>query len=261
MLKPIGHSHIFDALTELPPVTLLWGPKSVGKRTMARWLLRDIPPTNKADVDKLRMESAKILVEFFSVAPLVGLKAAIISLDGASISALNSLLKFLEEPPAYIRIILVASGQVLPTVVSRAHVYKCGYLRDEEISTILQQRGWDTAGADKAAKASLGHVDRALEWPERYKAKGTVLLCVKAAKDCNLDLYNVVINRFDDTSMDALRTWLQEVQSERYRLYTPEECAGASTALVGRLDEASRSGARAKLAIQYALYPFVKPGG
>ena len=79
--------------------------------------------------------------------------------------AANSLLKLLEEPPAYAHLILLAEniGELLPTIRSRCSVARLGALPAEEIAALLAERG---AGSPKEreliARLSEGAIGRAL---------------------------------------------------------------------------------------------------
>lgn len=88
--------------------------------------------------------------------------------------AANSLLKLLEEPPAYAHLILLAenTGELLPTIRSRCGVARLGGLPAEEIEALLakahpeynkQQRALVARLAEGAAGRALGfNLDEAL---------------------------------------------------------------------------------------------------
>ncbi|MBW4043765.1 MAG: DNA polymerase III subunit delta' [Acidobacteria bacterium] len=82
--------------------------------------------------------------------------------------AANSLLKVLEEPPAYATIILLAenTGELLPTIRSRAQILRLGALPLEEIERLLAERRSDWKPAQRALVARLaeGAVGRALKF-------------------------------------------------------------------------------------------------
>ena len=80
--------------------------------------------------------------------------------------AANSLLKILEEPPAYVHLMILAEnlGELLPTIRSRCAVVRLGALAVEEIESLLASRG---VGGNKTerelvARLSEGAVGRAL---------------------------------------------------------------------------------------------------
>ena len=80
--------------------------------------------------------------------------------------AANSLLKILEEPPAYAHLILLAenTGELLPTIRSRASIFRLGALPAEQIEAVLaQQRGeWKPKQRALVARLAQGAVGQAL---------------------------------------------------------------------------------------------------
>ncbi|MEJ5337914.1 MAG: DNA polymerase III subunit delta' [Thermus sp.] len=140
----IGHEAILALLPRIEASTLLFtGPEGVGRRTVARWYalglnlgfpppplsehpdLLEIAPKGKALRGKaeLSLEEVEPLFAWLSTHPRARAKVAI--LDGAHLltpPAANALLKLLEEPPAYARLILIAPSRdtLLPTLASRS---------------------------------------------------------------------------------------------------------------------------------------------
>ncbi len=80
--------------------------------------------------------------------------------------AANSLLKVLEEPPDYASLILLTENpqELLPTIRSRAVIYRLGALPTEELETLLAGRRPELKPQDRALAARLaeGAVGRAL---------------------------------------------------------------------------------------------------
>jgi DNA polymerase-3 subunit delta' len=80
--------------------------------------------------------------------------------------AANSLLKVLEEPPAYATLILLAENpqELLPTIRSRAVTHRLGALPAAELETLLAGRRPELKPAERALVARLaeGAVGRAL---------------------------------------------------------------------------------------------------
>jgi DNA polymerase-3 subunit delta' len=80
--------------------------------------------------------------------------------------AANSLLKVLEEPPAHAHILLLAEnvGELLPTIRSRAGIFRLGALPPEEIETVLaeQRKDWKPQQRALVARLAQGAVGRAL---------------------------------------------------------------------------------------------------
>jgi DNA polymerase III subunit delta' len=100
--------------------------------------------------------------------------------------AANSLLKILEEPPAYAHILLLAEnpGELLPTIRSRAGIFRLGALPPEQIEALLNERRKDWTPKQRALVARLaqGAVGQAIGFDlEGYLA---------SRKDALVMLYN-----------------------------------------------------------------------
>ena len=80
--------------------------------------------------------------------------------------AANSLLKILEEPPAYAHILLLAEnpGELLPTIRSRASIFRLGALPPEQIEAVLaeQHKDWKPNQRALVARLAEGAVGQAL---------------------------------------------------------------------------------------------------
>jgi DNA polymerase III subunit delta' len=80
--------------------------------------------------------------------------------------AANSLLKILEEPPAYAHIVLLAEnpGELLPTIRSRASIFRLGALPPKEIEAVLaeQRKDWKPKQRALVARLAEGAVGQAL---------------------------------------------------------------------------------------------------
>lgn len=80
--------------------------------------------------------------------------------------AANSLLKILEEPPAHASIILLAenTGELLPTIRSRAGIFRLGAVSIGQIEHLLAERRpqWKPAERPLIARLSEGAIGRAL---------------------------------------------------------------------------------------------------
>jgi DNA polymerase-3 subunit delta' len=93
-------------------------------------------------------------------------KACIIDpAERMSVSAANSLLKTLEEPPGNALIILLTenAGMLLPTVRSRCQLVRFAPLSSEHVQSLLERDGMAPEAAALVAPMSGGSLQRALE--------------------------------------------------------------------------------------------------
>ena len=72
--------------------------------------------------------------------------------------AANSLLKILEEPPAYAHILLLAEnpGELLPTIRSRSSIFRLGALPPEQIEAVLAEQRKDWKPKQRATGRTAG---------------------------------------------------------------------------------------------------------
>src|SRR5947207_1278431 len=172
MTRYIGHADAVAALTrELPPVTLLLGPPSVGKWTLTHHLadVHGVAMVDRAIYpDGLSVEAARAIISFVSRAPFGPFKVVTARLDHSSDAAFNALLKTLEEPPPTARFLLTHScsltgrSHLPPTVVSRGHRHFLGLLSPDELRDVLIGTGMSPTAATKAAALGRGQVSAAL---------------------------------------------------------------------------------------------------
>jgi DNA polymerase-3 subunit delta' len=96
--------------------------------------------------------------------------------------AANSLLKLLEEPPAYAHLILLTEnpGELLPTIRSRCAFARLGALPPAEIADLLTARRpeWSPTDRELIARLSEGAAGRALAFnlPEYSAARADALI-------------------------------------------------------------------------------------
>src|ERR671912_2338445 len=84
--------------------------------------------------------------------------------DTMNDEAANALLKTLEEPPAYVVLLLLTDrpSQVLPTIASRCQPVRFDALGAEAVAQRLQSRGVAPEAATACARLSLGDGEKAL---------------------------------------------------------------------------------------------------
>jgi DNA polymerase-3 subunit delta' len=120
--------------------------------------------------------------------PAEGRRAVYIFTSSAFMKeAANSLLKVLEEPPAHATIILLAenTGELLPTIRSRAGIARLGAIPVDRIEKLLAQRRPGTKPAERAliARLSEGAIGRALSFdlPAWLASRADALLLLRTA--------------------------------------------------------------------------------
>ena len=117
---------------DVPPVVLLTGPERSG----AVDTIRALEGFHKFDVleigieEPATVEATRDFIRLLLTRPLFGtFRLALIgNVDRLGAPAANTLLKTLEEPPDYARIVLIAHSarRVLPTIASRARTFILG---------------------------------------------------------------------------------------------------------------------------------------
>lgn len=251
---------------ELPPVTLLVGPSSVGKQTIAHWAAARHGAA-RSDVftyRKLDMEAARDLRRLLAVRPHGKLRVIIVRLDGTSDDVLNALLKVLEEPPNGTHFILTSTTSPLLTVQSRARTHRVGHLHDSDVEQILLRRGMTPNIASTAAARSGGSVSSAMEASFVDQQKGPVLSALKATADGDLTLLQHATTgkaegeyRFGERQVELLRRWAVESRTGRWRTFTKAESYGLSDdeRLLRDVLNATDGRIRPRIAAKRALLP------
>lgn len=157
----------------LPHAYLLTGLSGIGKRMFADDVVRAlIPPGYEPDAmvlaperDKegvehdIPIEAVRDMKRWLMFRPVGSYKAVIIDdADRLGGEAANTLLKVLEEPPAYAKFLLVSGrpGAVLPTISSRCERMEFRPLDDAEMKRILGSLALDGDDRDLLAIVAAG---------------------------------------------------------------------------------------------------------
>lgn len=211
----IGHEAAREALERsLPSVSLLVGPAGTGKRTLGEHLARhhDIHQSNVIRIFRLDADRAREVVLGCSVVPQGGLKVILIDLDDASEASQNILLKALEEAPDPIRFILIASFEPLATIVSRAQVFRSGYLEPWQVVAVLTLLGKDPTLAAKAngtVSGALASADRKAEDAERENS--VVAAVLRAARAGEWEAVTRAMRGWTPQHTQVLLMWSADV--------------------------------------------------
>ncbi len=135
----------------------------------------------------IRLEQIREIQKDLPYQPRAG-KQKIYILDGVerlTEQAANSLLKMLEEPPAYVVFILltVNTYSVLPTILSRCQHLSFQAVPAEDIAAYLREHGCQEEQAAIVAAVSGGIPGRALLWAEGgYQLRDQVIHCLEDLK-------------------------------------------------------------------------------
>ncbi len=265
MIDYIGHTRVVTALLRgLPPVTLLTGPPSVGKWTLTAHVARQlrIPSADQQAVEVLSADRARQVITFCGRAPFGRFKLVRARLDGSNPTALGVLLKTLEEPPATARFLLTASGRVLPTILSRAAVFRVGCLTPVELQQILVRHGLTAIQAGKVAH--LGQVRPALELHGMLSSrKDGVTAILRAVAHRDVDAFEQSMRAVDEQARSLLVVALREAMTGTPALFTEADLEGLHRRpqIAARMLRAVSvmAGASARLAVRAALDQFVHP--
>lgn len=258
----VGHKGVVGALSsQLPPVSIITGPPSVGKRMVGIYaaMAHNVARVDFTEVRNLTVDEAIRVKQFMSTSPMRNLKYALIDLDGSSNAAINDLLKSLEEPPSYARFTLISSSKLPATVLTRGHKYTVGLLNPADLESILLNQG---IPADEAKRFStLGRVDLALKAYNDVAAKATAVNVLQAVSSGDYELFCQTYRAVDEPSAKMILAALEESASQNWKLFNPAYLGvfGKSQAALKILAAWSNvSSARPQIAVRAALESILK---
>jgi DNA polymerase III delta prime subunit len=258
----VGHQGVIGALSsQLPPVSVITGPASVGKRMIAAYaaMRNDVARIDFTEVRRLTISEASRIKDFMQTRPTRNLKFALIDLDMASTPAINDLLKTLEEPPEYARFSLISSSRLPTTVLTRAQHYTVGLLAPEDLYTILVDKGIPEADAHTLSK--LGRVDLALQTYSDMSAKTTAMNVLSAVLSGDYALFCQAYKAVDEKAAKMILTALEESASQNWKVFDPKQLGpfakrAAGIKVLGLWSPVSA--ARQQFAIRVALESVMK---
>jgi len=139
------------------------------------------PEKNVLKVDQMRM-----LKQTAYLKPMTGEKRVFIVAEAEKMNpeAANTLLKVLEEPPAFSFIILVTSNPylILPTIKSRCQILKFAPVGKDDILRELKSKGYSDEQAEGMALVAQGNLKRALkmDWDEVREKREQAWMILKS---------------------------------------------------------------------------------
>lgn len=263
MTKVFGHTIQRQVLEQdLPPVTLLRGPSSIGKRVLSEHLREhhQVEPADRIhNTQPLSIDMVRSHLRYVSFMPFGAFKLVQLDMDDASTQAQNALLKVLEEPPPRARFLLTTSQELLPTVLSRCRIFDLGLLGFEDMTEILKTQGLNDAAARTAARLGIGRVEPTLEAIRLTEQRDAVLNLAAAVGTHDHVLFDRVCRTWNETSHHLFLIWIAENITGQWRFFTEDQGYGIPThTLVGMLTALGTArGARPRLAVRAALLPYL----
>lgn len=263
----IGHTVVRSYLErELPPATMLYGPPSVGKWTLATHLAdhHRVHPIDRWSVEYgMTVDTVKLITHFAARAPHGTYKLVIARLDDVRKQALNAMLKTLEEPPPRVRFLFTATQMPIPTIASRCTCFEMGILSLGELEAIYQEQGLTQHRARLAARHARGNVGRGFTFERTDQHRAQVLAVVQAIVVGDRDQFAGCFTEWDGRSTELLRTLLNEALTHRWSTFKQAEACGLEEDrrrlwfMVGSLARLAQ--ARPRLGVRAALEPFLTP--
>ena len=116
---------------------------------------------------QISIQQMRLMKDHAQFSPLKGTRRVFLldELDRANEQAANSLLKILEEPPPYLLLIATVTNafDLLPTIRSRSIMLHLNRTTDDEVLTVLSQKGIHGAEASERARLAMGCPGKAIE--------------------------------------------------------------------------------------------------
>lgn len=258
----VGHQGVIGALSsQLPPVSIITGPPSVGKRLIAAHaaISNSVARVDFTEVSRLTVSEASRIKDFMQTQPMDHLKFALIDVDSASDAAVNDLLKSLEEPPKYARFSIISSRKLPSVLRTRGHKYSVGLLAPSELTTILVNKGLSHNEAEKVNK--LGRVDLALQAYHDSAARATALTVLQSVLSNDYILFSQAYKAVDDKAARTIIAILEESASQNWKLFNPDYLGLFSekrVALAVLSSWSTVASARPQLAVRAALESIMK---
>lgn len=251
-MSTIGHEQVRAALQkELPPVTLLLGPASVGKRTLAEEIVAHHQIGEVLSFyEGVSMDEARTIRSFLSEA--VSSRVVVIRLGPVRPEVSHLLLKTIEELQDGRHVIFLSERRPLPTILSRAWVYRCGYLSDQEMAQVLFDLDISPANIPILVARGRGQVSMALESLDVEIEKAPVTALLRATVSGDEVMFAKIVSRMQDRHLYLLRVWASEAATGMWRLFGPDESFGLQPYASG-VGRALESKARARLLVRAVM--------
>ena len=256
MSEILGNEEIIRSfLAEFPPVSLLTGPPSIGKRRVAEAAItaQGYAPADVLIVNSLGVPEARKVIRFLETSSTTDKGSAVlISLDSSLLGA-DVLLKSLEDIPEHVRVVMVASRPIPETLESRAVVYRFGYLAPDDVILVMKKiKKGLSEGFVSRLVGGFGNIENAMDGLKATADKALVLSAVRAVNSRDVDLLALVSKEWRTSHTELLVSWAIEATSGRPRLFTATEIEDAGT-LPLRLLQALRFDIRTRFVLSAVL--------
>jgi hypothetical protein len=229
----------------------LLGPPSVGKRTLAQQIVEYHEIAQVLEFyEGVSMDEARAIRAFLSES--VESRAVILRLDPVRSEVSHLLLKTIEELGEGRHVIFLAVRQPLATILSRAWVYRCGYLSDPEMAQILFDQGVSPANIPLLVAYGRGQVSVALGSLDVEIEKAPIIALLRATAEGDEVMFGKVVSRSREEHLHLLRVWASEASTGMWRLFEPRESYGLEPYASG-VGRALESRARARLLIRAVM--------
>jgi len=213
----VGHQEVIKALSlRLPPVSIITGPDSVGKRLIGinAAMVHKVARVDFIEVTRLTVGEAARIKDFLRVAPMHNYRFVLINLDYASKAAVDDLLKSLEAPPSYARYVIISSSRVPQKILTRGHRYFVGKLKPEELSQILEAKGMSTNTASRFS--ILGQVGPALAADADSFLVSIVINVLESVAENDYQLFIQAYKAVDDRAARLIVVAMEESAAQRW---------------------------------------------
>lgn len=248
---------VIGTLFPLPRVSLFHGPHSVGKWTTAEWVRfkLGVSDSDILRVKRLLVADASLVSRFAATAPTRGThRLVILNLDLASRASMNHLLKTLEESPETTYFILISTGSVSETILSRVTVFPFHLLTDASVATILtEKKKFKEIQAESLAYRAGGQVRRALAITEAAEAKPLIMQVLKAFREKDLVALEKAADGWTDRHTEFLSQWSHEAMTGRWKYFQEEEAEISGPRIPMTILAALRQDVRPRLVVRASL--------
>lgn len=250
----IGHDAVLRQLeTSLPPVSVFYGPRSVGKTTAAEHLrdFYEVLPADYRYYDHLDMESARSIAYASTVAPRGRFLLFVIQMDGSTRDSQDSLLLPIEESEA--KFILISSRKLPDTLLSRGTVFSFPLLAVSDMISILHREIPHSTKIPALAEASGGQVARAFTTSRMAYQKSQVIQGLRAFYSRDPEPLESLTKDWSSEHTDLLETWCQEAISGAWRIFEEEDTGPVDRKLAIRILVSLRGGVRPRFVVRSKL--------